>query len=135
MAEPRQAECDSDGLREANLGTLPERGAISPTPGTEQRSTKQQQQADGNLDDVRRATCVGLAEGLREHLPGAVGIVVKGLPLCLIAAFAHGVLDVSPTHAVVGMATGGAIQFVRSRASGPEPLQRRPRLSRRGSGD
>jgi hypothetical protein len=36
-----------------------------------------------------------LAQGLREHLPGAVGIVTKGVPICALSGFAHFVLGVS----------------------------------------
>jgi hypothetical protein len=97
VAEPRQAEGDSDAGREATLEALPERAEISLT--------------------ICRATRNGLAEGLRQHLPGAVGIALKGVPLCLFAAFAHGTLDVSAAHTVVGAAAGGAIQLVRSRVS------------------
>jgi hypothetical protein len=102
VAEPRQAEGDSDALREASLEALPERAEISPT--------------------MRRATRDGLAEGLRQHLPGAVGIALKGLPLCLFAAFAHGTLDLSAAHMIVGAATGGAIQLMRSRVSRAETV-------------
>lgn len=124
VAEPRQAESDPDGLREANLEALPERGATSPPPGTQQRSAAPQQ-ADGDLAGVRHAMCEGFAEGLRDHLPGAVGIAVKGLPLCLFGAFAHEVLDVTAAHTIGGVLAGGAIQFLRSRAPGPEPRPRR----------
>jgi hypothetical protein len=43
---------------------------------------------------VKLAARQGLASGLRDHLPGAVGLVVKGIPLCALAAFAHLVLEI-----------------------------------------
>lgn len=45
-------------------------------------------------DEVRRAAREGLAIGLHRHLPGAVGLVTKGIPLCGLAAFAHLVLGI-----------------------------------------
>lgn len=57
-------------------------------------------------DDVGRAAREGLAGGLREHLPGAVGIVTKGAPLCAIGAFTHFVLGISVP--VSTLATGFA---------------------------
>jgi hypothetical protein len=48
-----------------------------------------------------RAWRQGIAHGLRDHLPGAVGIVAKGTPLCGIATFAHLVIGASiPATAV-----------------------------------
>lgn len=44
--------------------------------------------------EMRRAARSGLSVGLRRHLPGAVGLVAKGVPLCALGAFAHLVLGV-----------------------------------------
>jgi putative effector of murein hydrolase len=44
--------------------------------------------------EVRQAASRGLAAGLQQHLPGTVGLVAKGIPLCCFAAFAHLVLGV-----------------------------------------
>jgi hypothetical protein len=57
--------------------------------------------------DVGGALRVGLADGLREHLPGAVGLVTKGTPLCVFAAFAHFALGASSAKAVIAMLGGG----------------------------
>lgn len=71
--------------------------------------------------DVRGAVLEGLATGARRHLPGTVGLVVKGIPLCAGAAYAHLALGVSVPDSTVGstvLATvaglGGAIK-----ATGP----------------
>lgn len=59
-------------------------------------------------DDVRRAAREGLAHGLREHLPGAVGIVTKGIPLCAVGAFAHLALGMSMSGSAISAALTGA---------------------------
>jgi hypothetical protein len=59
-------------------------------------------------DDVRRAAREGLANGLREHLPGAVGIVTKGAPLCGVGTFAHLVLGLSVSGSAISAALTGA---------------------------
>jgi hypothetical protein len=48
--------------------------------------------ADAQDHDVGLALREGLATGLREHLPGAVGLIAHGIPLCGLMAFAHFVL-------------------------------------------
>jgi hypothetical protein len=59
--------------------------------------------------DLRLAACEGMASGLREHMPGAVGIVTKGLPLCAEGAFAHLVLGIEiPGVVPVLIASAGA---------------------------
>jgi hypothetical protein len=53
---------------------------------------------------VRDAAEIGLARGLERHLPGAVGLVAKGVPLCAIAAFLVLVLGVGiPETAISGL--------------------------------
>jgi hypothetical protein len=51
--------------------------------------------------ELRRAWREGISAGLRLHLPGAVGLVTKGVPLCAIAAFVHVVLGISVTASTV----------------------------------
>jgi hypothetical protein len=58
-------------------------------------------------DDVKQATREGLVRGLREHLPGAVGIVMKGIPMCAVGAFAHFVLGMSMSGSVISAALSG----------------------------
>jgi hypothetical protein len=58
-------------------------------------------------DDVWRAAREGLAHGLREHLPGAVGIVTKGVPLCAVGTFAHLVLGASVSGGAISAALAG----------------------------
>lgn len=73
-------------------------------------------------DDVRRAAREGLARGLREHLPGAVGIVTKGIPLCAVGAFAHLILGMSMSGSAISAAlTGAGVSssvWLRARRSG-----------------
>lgn len=57
---------------------------------------------------VSKAIRDGLAVGFRRHLPGAVGLVTKGLPLCAFLAFAHFVLDVEWPPSLLLGALGGA---------------------------
>jgi hypothetical protein len=64
----------------------------------------------------------GLADGLRQHLPDAVGILLKSAAICLSAAFAHVILDVSTTATTVSAGAGtivltvnSALRFVRGR--------------------
>lgn len=64
----------------------------------------------------------GFADGLREHLPGAVGILLKSTAICLSAAFAHVLLDVPMTATTVGAGAGtiastlgGALRLLRVR--------------------
>jgi hypothetical protein len=70
-------------------------------------------------DDVRRAAREGIADGLREHLPGAVGILAKGTPLCALGAYTHLVLGISaPGSAIsVGLAGAGGSAWLRARRS------------------
>jgi hypothetical protein len=57
-------------------------------------------------DEVIRALRQGVAVGLRRHLPGGVGLLVKGVPLCGLGAFLHLVLgvDLSTSAAVAVLA-------------------------------
>lgn len=73
--------------------------------------------------DVRRAAREGLANGLRDHLPGAVGIVTKGAPLCGVGAFAHLALGLSMSGSAVSAAltTAGIAGTAWLRARGGEP--------------
>lgn len=68
---------------------------------------------DGDMHAVRRAACEGLAEGARQHLPGAIGILSKGGCLCVIAALATNTLDADAAQAIVGAAAGAAAMGVR----------------------
>jgi hypothetical protein len=66
--------------------------------------------------EVGLAIHEGLAEGLRRHLPGAVGLIVKGLPLCAFLAFSHFALGVDLLPATLYGATGiGALRLLRGR--------------------
>lgn len=55
----------------------------------------------------------GFIAGLREHVPGAVGIVVKSLAFCLSIGVAH-VLGVS----IAGLAVSAGVGATASRVSG-----------------
>jgi hypothetical protein len=60
-------------------------------------------------DDVWRAANDGVAQGLREHLPGAVGVVTKGISLCAVGAFAHLALGMSTSGSAIPPALAGAV--------------------------
>jgi hypothetical protein len=55
---------------------------------------------------VRRAAQQAVSEGILEHVPVSVGILVKGGATCTILAFVHFVLGVDVSTTVVG---GGMI--------------------------
>ena len=58
-------------------------------------------------DDLKQAAREGLADGLRLHLPGAVGIVTKGIPLCAASSFVHFVLGMGlPGSAMSAVVAG-----------------------------
>jgi hypothetical protein len=57
--------------------------------------------------DLRQAACEGLAEGLREHLPGAVGIVAKGIPLCTLGTLTHLIVGVSVPGSAISVVLAG----------------------------
>ena len=62
---------------------------------------------------VGDALADGLVAGLREHVPGAVGIVVKSLAFCLSVGVSH-VLGVS----IAGLAVSAGVGVAASRVSG-----------------
>lgn len=62
---------------------------------------------------VRDAAVMAVVSGLERHGPDAVGIVLKGVPLCLLAAGVHYGLGVPATEAgfgSVGLALGHGAQ-------------------------
>ena len=68
----------------------------------------------GHLRDdlklVRHAFFAGLADGLRQHVPGGVGIVVKGGALCALCALLHFGLGLDiPTTLLSGVLSGVAL--------------------------
>jgi hypothetical protein len=67
---------------------------------------------------IRDAAAEGIAAGLRDHLPGGVGILVKGCAIGSVAALCHIVLGVDVTPTVIGGLLSGA---------GMAALQRWPR--------
>jgi hypothetical protein len=52
-----------------------------------------------------------VADGIREHVPAAVGVIVRGSPLCLLAWLSHAILGASVDTTVIGTAatTAGTI--------------------------
>jgi hypothetical protein len=65
---------------------------------------------DGVADGVDAGMADGVAQGLRRHLPGGVGILVKGAPLCLLCAFVHFVLGIAlPASAIAVLVGAGGI--------------------------
>jgi hypothetical protein len=75
--------------------------------------------ADTEPSLVRRAAREGLADGLSRHLPGTVGIVLKGGAVCALGTFLQvGLgLDVAPTVASSALTGAGLFALVRVRAS------------------
>jgi hypothetical protein len=72
----------------------------------------QQIHQEVSLSPIKRQTCLGAlrdgtAEGFRQHVPGAVGLLVKGVSLCLIGMFAHFVLDMDFGSPAASAAAGG----------------------------
>jgi len=64
---------------------------------------------------VREALVEATADGIRRYLPGGIGILVIGIPACVLATFAHFVLGVStPAVAEVGTPAAAACQIIRS---------------------
>lgn len=52
---------------------------------------------------VAKAATEGLADGFRTHLPGTVGLLLKGPLVCIFMAFGHFVLGTDwPLSVVVG---------------------------------
>jgi hypothetical protein len=74
-------------------------------------------------DRLKQAAREGLAEGLRLHLPGAVGIVTKGIPLCAAISFAHFVLGMGlPGSAISTVVAGiGPVWVHAHRRDQPQP--------------
>jgi hypothetical protein len=54
--------------------------------------------------EIREASIHAIANGIRRYLPAAVGILVIGVPVCMLAAFAHFVLGAS-TLGAAGVGT------------------------------
>jgi hypothetical protein len=57
---------------------------------------------------VRQAACEGLADGLREHLPGGIGILVKGGAVCVLSAILHFSLGLDVATTIVSGGVAGA---------------------------
>ena len=75
----------------------------------------------GNLQQAARE---GLAIGLREHIPGALGILLRGCPLMGFAAFAHFVLGPSVlVTALLSAASAGAAAVAIARRPVASPAQ------------
>ncbi len=58
---------------------------------------------------VREAVVTAVASGIERHGPDAVGIVLKGVPLCALAAAVHYGLDVSVSEVSTGSLAVAAI--------------------------
>lgn len=65
--------------------------------------------------EIREASVEAIADGIRRYLPGAVGILVIGIPICLLVALAHLVLGFSvPATVGAGTLTTAILQITRS---------------------
>lgn len=58
------------------------------------------------------ALAEGVANGLREHVPGAIGIVIKSAAICLSVALAHFALAVPVASTAVGATSIGVIPYL-----------------------
>jgi hypothetical protein len=76
---------------------------------------------------IKLALREGVAEGCREHLPGAVGIVAKGVPACVIVGYVHFGLGVGVSQTAIGTILAGA-------GGGAADLARRLAATRRDAG-
>jgi hypothetical protein len=52
--------------------------------------------------EIRDASVEAIAGGIRQYLPRAIGIFVIGVPICLLATFAHFVLNASSSASTAG---------------------------------
>lgn len=58
----------------------------------------------------------GVANGLREHVPGALGIIIKSVAVCLSLALMHLVLAMSVASTAIGATGVGATSYLISLA-------------------
>lgn len=64
---------------------------------------------------IREASVEAVADGIGRYLPAGVGILVIGIPICVLAAFVHFVLGVStPMTAGVWTIAATVAQIIRS---------------------
>jgi hypothetical protein len=64
---------------------------------------------------IREASVEAVADGIERYLPAGVGILVIGIPICVLAAFVHFVLGVStPVTAGVWTMAATVAQIIRS---------------------
>jgi hypothetical protein len=71
---------------------------------------------DNDKRSLRAAWTEGVAKGLIEHLPGAVGLMVRGFPVVVYATFTHFALGASmPLTAFSSLTGAGAYAAVSRR--------------------
>jgi hypothetical protein len=58
----------------------------------------------------------GVANGLREHVPGAVGIIVKSVAVCASLALVHVVLAIPVASTAIGATGVGVTSYLFSLA-------------------
>jgi hypothetical protein len=95
-------------------------------PASQGRPRDRQDASAPRLPLLLDALVDSVVEGLREHLPGALGILLKSLAICLSAASAHLILGASMAATTFGAGAGiiatavhGGLGFLR----GHEPRQ------------
>ena len=65
--------------------------------------------------EIREVSIQAVADGIERYLPAGVGVLVIGIPICLIATFAHFVLGISPPLTLgAGTSAQVAGQIIRS---------------------
>jgi hypothetical protein len=62
---------------------------------------------------VRAAAVTAVASGIERHGPDAVGIVLKGVPMCALVVTVHYALGVSVSHVGTGSAAVAVAYYAR----------------------
>lgn len=86
--------------------TKSDRQQAVPPRARASRSVQPRARAIDRDCDWRRAAQAGLAAGLQQHLPKAVGILTRGLAFCLVAEIANIAFGLGPLVKMLMRAMG-----------------------------
>lgn len=78
------------------------------------RSRRRYDVVMSGLTGVTDALADGVATGLREHVPGAVGIIIKSVAVCASLALVHVVLAIPIASTAIGATGVGATSYLAS---------------------